>query len=58
MGRFYRHVLIEKRYPHHAGIGFSHVGKTLYSVMKLLGICDVAYNQPAGVLYPTENPFK
>jgi len=57
MARFYRHVLIAKRYPHHAGLGYGHVGKTLFAAMKLLGICDVAYNQPAGRLYPTENPF-
>ena len=24
MGRFYRHVLIEKRFPHHSGIAFKH----------------------------------
>ena len=57
MGRFYRHVLIAKRYPHHAGIAFAHAGKTLYAAMKLLGVCDVAYNQPANVLYCGENPF-
>jgi L-fucose isomerase-like protein len=57
MARFYRHVLIEKRYPHHAGVAFSHVGKPLYEFMKLMGICDVAYNKPAGVLYDKENPF-
>jgi len=57
MARFYRHVLIQKRYPHHVGMGFAHVGKTLFSVMKLLGIADIAYNQPAGRLYPGENPF-
>jgi len=57
MARFYRHVLIGKRYPHHAGVGFRHAGKTLYEAMKLLGVCDVAYNQPAGLLYPGENPY-
>ncbi|MDR3207973.1 MAG: fucose isomerase [Oscillospiraceae bacterium] len=57
MGRFYRHVLIAKRYPHHAGVAFGHVGKTLFAAMKLLGVCDVAYNQPAGTLYCGENPF-
>lgn len=57
MGRFYRHVLIAKRYPHHAGIAFKHAGKVLYIAMKLLGVCDVAYNQPAGALYKDENPF-
>jgi len=57
MARFYRHVLIAKRYPHHAGMGYGHVGKALFSAMKMLGICDVAYNQPAGRLYCGENPF-
>ncbi|MDR1000891.1 MAG: fucose isomerase [Clostridiales bacterium] len=57
MGRFYRHVLIEGRFPHHAGVAFKHVGKTLFSVVKLLGVGDVGYNQPAGVLYKAENPF-
>ena len=57
MARFYRHVLIEKRYPHHAGIAFAHAGKPLFSIMKLLGVPDVAYNKPKGDLYCTENPF-
>ncbi|MCL2604624.1 MAG: fucose isomerase [Defluviitaleaceae bacterium] len=58
MARFYRHVLVGKRYPHHAGMGFGHVGKTLFSAMKMLGVCDVAYNQPASLPYCGENPFK
>jgi len=57
MARFYRHVLVGKRYPHHAGLGFGHVGKALFSIMKMLGVKDVAYNQPANVLYCGENPF-
>jgi len=57
MARFYRHVLIEKRYPHHTGVGFGHAGKTLFAAMKVLGIEDVAYNRPAGERYETENPF-
>jgi len=57
MARFYRHVLIAKRYPHHAGLGFAHVGKALFSAMKMLGVCDVAYNQPASLPYCGENPF-
>ncbi len=58
MARFYRHVLIEKHFPHHAGIGFAHVGKTLFEVLKLLGIDDISYNQPASLPYKTENPFR
>jgi hypothetical protein len=57
MGRFYRHVLIEKRYPHHAGVAFKHAGKALFAAMKMLGMDDVAFNQPAGMLYRHENPF-
>lgn len=58
MGRFYRHGLIEKNFPHHAGVAFSHCGKTLFEVLKLLGVTDIGYNRPAGCLYPTENPFE
>ena len=57
MGRFYRHVLIEKQYPHHGAVAFGHVGKALFTIFKYLGIEDIAYNKPAGDLYPTENPF-
>lgn len=57
MGRFYRHVLVEKRYPHHGAVAFSHVGKALFNIFNMLGIETVNYNQPASVLYPTENPF-
>jgi len=55
--RFYRHVLIEKRFPHHTTVAFDHVGKILFDAVKLLGIDDVQAPRPAGVLYPSENPF-
>jgi L-fucose isomerase-like protein len=57
MGRFYRHVLIEKRFPHHTAVAFQHAGKTLYAAVRMLGVEDVSFNRPAGMLYPTENPF-
>ena len=57
MGRFYRHVLIQKGYPHHGAVAFGHYGKALFEVMKFLGVEDVAYNQPKSLPYPTENPF-
>ena len=57
MGRFYRHVLVEKRYPHHGAVAFGHYGKALFEVMKMLGVEDIAYNQPKSLPYPTENPF-
>ena len=57
MGRFYRHVLIEKRYPHHGAVAFGHYGKAIFEVLSYLGVADIAYNQPANLPYPTENPF-
>lgn len=57
MGRFYRHVLIQKRYPHHGAVAFGHHGKALFEVFKFLGVQDIAYNQPKSLPYPTENPF-
>ena len=57
MGRFYRHVLVSKQYPHHGAVAFGHVGKALYTVFQYLGIPDIAYNKPAGQLYEDENPF-
>lgn len=57
MGRFYRHVLIEKNYPHHGAVAFGHFGKALFEVFKYLGVEDIGFNQPKGMLYPSENPF-
>ena len=57
MGRFYRHVLIQKRYPHHGAVAFGHYGKALFEVFKFLGVSDIAYNQPKSLPYPTENPW-
>ncbi|MBR6426202.1 MAG: fucose isomerase [Clostridia bacterium] len=57
MGRFYRHVLIEKRFPHHGAVTFGHHGKLLYEVFKYLGIRDISFNRPKALPYPSENPF-
>lgn len=57
MARFYRHVLIAKHYPHHGAVAFTHVGRALFSLMKMLGVEDVAFNQPRTMLYKDENPF-
>lgn len=60
MGRFYRHVLIEGGYPHHGAVAFGHFGKALFEVFKYIGVPvdEIGYNQPAGVRYPTENPWR
>ena len=57
MGRFYRHVLIQKRFPHHGAVAFGHHGKALFEVFKFLGVQDIGYNQPKSLPYPTENPW-
>ena len=59
MGRFYRHVLIEKNYPHHGAVAFGHHARALYEVFKYIGVPvdEIDYNHPAGVRYPAENPW-
>lgn len=59
MGRFYRHVLIEKNYPHHGAVAFGKWGKTLFEVFKYIGVPveEINYNQPKNVRYITENPW-
>ncbi len=60
MKRFYRHVLIEKNFPHHGAVAFGHYGKALYEVFKYVGVpvCDIDYNHSKADRYDTENPFK
>ena len=55
--RFYRHVLIQKRFPHHGAFGFAKCGKVLFEALGLLGVEDINTPKPAGQLYPGENPF-
>ena len=57
MARFYRHVLIQQRFPHHGAVAFKHAGKALHSVLTMLGVENIYTNQPEGRLYPSENPF-
>ena len=57
MGRFYRHVLLQEKFPHHTAIAFKHAGKTLFSACKMLGVEDVFFNLPSNIYYKTENPF-
>ena len=57
MGRFYRHVLIAGRYPHHGAVAFGYFGKALFDVFSYIGIPKISYNQPKSLPYPTENPF-
>ncbi|WP_298839833.1 L-fucose/L-arabinose isomerase family protein [Clostridium sp.] len=58
MARFYRNVLIEKRFPHHGAVAFGHYGKAIYNLFRYLGVKELSFNQPKGMLYKSENPFK
>lgn len=57
MARFYRNVLIKKNYPHHGAVAFGHFGKVIFDTLQFLGVTDLEYNHPAGVMYDGENPF-
>ena len=57
MGRFYRHVLLAKQFPHHGAVAFGHFGKALFSIFQYLGVQDISFNQPKSMLYKDENPF-
>ncbi|MDD4869874.1 MAG: fucose isomerase [Kiritimatiellae bacterium] len=57
MTRFYRHVMLEKQFPHHSAVAFEHVGRILFDAVKVLGVEDVSAPRSKGNLYPGENPF-
>jgi len=38
MGHFYRHVLIEKHFPHHGAVVFGHYGKAIFELFRFLGV--------------------
>ncbi len=56
--RFYRHVLLGKRFPHHGAVAFADCGKILFDATKLLGLTDINVPLPDTALYPGENPFE
>ena len=56
--RFYRHVLIGRRYPHHGAFGFRKVGKILFEAVKLLGVTTIGTPLPKHLPYEGENPFE
>jgi L-fucose isomerase-like protein len=55
--RFYRHVMLAKRFPHHGAVAFAGCGKALFDAVKLLGVDDISTPLPKNVLYAGENPF-
>jgi L-fucose isomerase-like protein len=57
MNRFYRHVLVEKHFPHHSAVIYGDYAAALFSLFRYLGVPSIGYNRPAGDRYETENPF-
>jgi L-fucose isomerase-like protein len=55
--RFYRHVMIGKRFPHHGAVAFADCGRALFDAVKLLGVDDIGVPLPKTMLYAGENPF-
>lgn len=55
--RFYRHVLLGKRFPHHTATAFTHCARALFDAVRLLGVEDVGTPLPKDVRYAGENPF-
>jgi L-fucose isomerase-like protein len=56
--RFYRHVMLAKRFPHHGAVAFAGCGKALFDAVKMLGVADVNVPLPKTMPYPGENPFE
>lgn len=56
--RFYRHVLIGKRFPHHTAVAFDHCGSALFDAVKMLDVHDICFPLTDSTLYPGENPYE
>ncbi len=57
MRRFYRHVMIEKGFPHHGAFAFGAYGGHIYEVLKYFGILDIGTNLTTNNYFDSENPF-
>jgi L-fucose isomerase-like protein len=55
--RFYRHVLVGRRFPHHAAVAFAHCQRALFDALQMLGVAEIHTPLPAHLPYPGENPF-
>jgi L-fucose isomerase-like protein len=56
--RFYRHVLLGKRFPHHTAMVWAHTGRVLFDALQLAGVTDISVPRQPGNLYAGENPFE
>jgi hypothetical protein len=57
MARFYRHVLLEKHFPHHGAVLYGSYSAALFDLFACLDVPYIGYNRRAGDLYERENPF-
>ena len=57
LDRFYRNVLLAKRYPHHAVVAFGHYGKAIFEALRMLQVNEIDHNVTDRMLYENENPF-
>lgn len=57
MERFFRNVILEKQFPNHCTVIFGHYGKELMSILKHLGVAEIAYNHPKNIPYVGENIY-
>lgn len=58
MARFYRYALIERNFPHHGAVVFGKHGCALIDTLRYLGVEEIEFNRPKGMLYPHENPYE
>jgi L-fucose isomerase-like protein len=58
MARFYRHVLLEKHFPHHGAVLYGGYSPALFDLFACLDVPYIGYNRREGDLYERENPFR
>jgi L-fucose isomerase-like protein len=58
MARFYRHVLLEKRFPHHCAILYGSYAAVLFDLFAYLDVPYIGYNRREEDRYEKENPFQ
>jgi L-fucose isomerase-like protein len=57
MARFYRHVLLEKHFPHHSAVLYGGHSAALFDLFTYLDVPYIGYNRREEDRYEKENPF-
>ncbi|MDR1648821.1 MAG: hypothetical protein LBR71_01045 [Synergistaceae bacterium] len=58
MARFYRHVLLEKHFPHHGSVLYGPHAVALFDLFAYLDVPYIGYNRGEEDRYEKENPFQ